>query len=61
MNWIIAAAVLTAVGIALYNLTWRDDDSRLVIEMTPERRAMIVQQERLDQQLYRHMNVRELL
>jgi len=61
MTWIFSTMVLAAVGVVLYRTQWRDTDERLLIEMTPERKAMIVQQERLEQQMYRHMDVRELL
>jgi len=61
MNWMLSAIVISAVGMVLYRIQWRDTDERLLIEMTPERRAMIVQQERLEQQMYRHMDVKELL
>ena len=61
LGWTIAMVALTGVGFVLYNTPWRDNDERLIIEMTPERRAMIVQQERLEQQMYRHMDVKELL
>jgi len=61
MTWVFAAVIITAIGVVLYRAQWRDLDTRMLIELTPERRAMIVQQERLEQQLYRHMNVSELL
>ena len=61
MNWALAMVILAAVGMTLYRVQWRDRDERLTIDMTPERRAMIVQQERLEQQMYRHMDVKELL
>jgi hypothetical protein len=64
MNWIMwmfGLGGLTAAGYTLYSIPWRSDDSSLYLALTPERRAMIVQQERLEQQAYRHCEVRELL
>jgi hypothetical protein len=63
MNWLmwpLAVGSLVGVGYTLFNIRWRDDPG-LFLPLTPERRAMINQQERLEQQAYRHMEVRELL